>query len=488
MTLTVSGGSNSWSKDDQVITINASDSQSGVDEKWYKVVSNTEEIPTEGLTKLTGNTITVSDEGKYYIYYKIYDNAGDTETGREANKTEGFKLVQIDKTTPEITFGEYSAGSGMTVTVKDGEDGTGLSGLASVTYKIENSEETLKTENISVSGKTNVSFTLTEIPAGDIRITVTAVDNVGNSFVSYKDIHVDIVSVDITWGDMEFTYSDGTWNAETHTYEGVGWSPDKTDGNKITVQNSGDVEVSVSYRYTQTKSQVSGGFTDGEAVITAPVVLPAVEKKSAWLSLNGKPTESMEKSVLGSVRNYRNSSNLECDDKKENKKKWLLLLLLLLITIAAVGLSVWAIWFRDGDAILAPDYAPQQVEENAEPIGDDGEEKLSQPEGGGAVGLTYAKEVDISLSDKKATLLFANPTKSNQDMVLQLVIDDVVILQSGRLEPGNRVSALNLLDGAEKKLAAGGYDGKIVVLYYDRTSGEKAMVNTEIPVTVTVTE
>lgn len=51
------------------------------------------------------------------------------------------------------------------------------------------------------------------------------------------------------------------------------------------------------------------------------------------------------------------------DDKKENKKKWLLLLLLLLITIAAVGLSVWAIWFRDGDAILAPDYAPQQVEE-----------------------------------------------------------------------------------------------------------------------------
>ena len=59
--------------------------------------------------------------------------------------------------------------------------------------------------------------------------------------------------------------------------------------------------VSVSYRYTQTKSQVSGGFTDGEAVITAPVVLPAAEKKSAWLSLNGKPTESMEKSVLGSV-------------------------------------------------------------------------------------------------------------------------------------------------------------------------------------------
>lgn len=173
------------------------------------------------------------------------------------------------------------------------------------------------------------------------------------------------------------------------------------------------------------------------------------------------------------------------DNKKENKKKYLLILLLL-ITLLAVGLSVWAIWFRDSAPVLAPDYAPQQTEENAEPIGDDDDEKLSQPEGGGAVGLTYAKEVSISLTDKSATLLFANPSKSNQDMVLQLVIDDVVVLQSGRLEPGNKVSTLNLLDGAEKRLTAGGYDGKFVVLYYDRTSREKAMLNTEIPITVTV--
>lgn len=175
-------------------------------------------------------------------------------------------------------------------------------------------------------------------------------------------------------------------------------------------------------------------------------------------------------------------------DEKKNGKKRLLILLLLLITVVAVGVSVWAICFRNSAPVLAPDYAPKQVEENAEPIGDDGDEKLEQPEGGGAVGLTYAKEVGISLSDKRAALLFANPSKSNQDMILQLVIDDVVILQSGRLEPGNRVTVLDLLAGAEKRLAAGGYDGKFVVLYYDRTSGEKAMINTEIPITVTVTE
>ena len=114
-------------------------------------------------------------------------------------------------------------------------------------------------------------------------------------------IYMDIVSVDITWGAMEFAYSDGRWNAATHTYEGVGWKPDKTDGNKITVRNSGEVAVSVSYGYTPTKSTVSGGFTDGAAAITELVALPAGEEKSAWLILNGKPTESMNKAVLGSV-------------------------------------------------------------------------------------------------------------------------------------------------------------------------------------------
>ena len=61
-------------------------------------------------------------------------------------------------------------------------------------------------------------------------------------------------------------------------------------------------------------------------------------------------------------------------------------------------------------------------------------------------------------------------------------------MQSGRLRPGNQVTSLDLLDGAANQLAAGGYDGKFVVLYYDQQSGEKAMIHTEIPVTVTVTE
>lgn len=174
--------------------------------------------------------------------------------------------------------------------------------------------------------------------------------------------------------------------------------------------------------------------------------------------------------------------------RNENKKSKsnLLILVLLLITTVAICVTVWALFFRESGPKLSPDYAPQEEEQNAEAIPNDSGEKMENPEGGGSVSLTYSREVDIDLSDETASLFFANPGKSNQDIVLQIVIQDIVIIQSGTLKPGNQVTILNLLDGAAEKLSIGSYDGKFKVLYYHPKTGEKAIVNTEIPITITV--
>ena len=50
------------------------------------------------------------------------------------------------------------------------------------------------------------------------------------------------------------------------------------------------------------------------------------------------------------------------------------------------------------------------------------------PPGGGAVSLTYSKDVSVNLSDKNIDLMFANPATSTADMALQLVIKDTVIM------------------------------------------------------------
>lgn len=173
-------------------------------------------------------------------------------------------------------------------------------------------------------------------------------------------------------------------------------------------------------------------------------------------------------------------------EKKKDKTKWLILLLAL-ITAIAVGVSIWALVFREpAKDTLAPDYAPVEEEKNAEDMGEEAGEKLEQPEGGGAVSLSYSMDVSIDLSEKEVTLMFANPAESNQDMVLQIVIQETEVAQSGRLVPGKQVTKLTLSDDA--KLQAGTYEGKFVASYYQQDSGEKAILNTEIPVTITVQE
>ena len=168
----------------------------------------------------------------------------------------------------------------------------------------------------------------------------------------------------------------------------------------------------------------------------------------------------------------------------DNKKIWIIVLSAILIV--TIGITVWDLFFRDTTPTLAPDYAPQEKEQNAEPFEDGNSEKMEQQQGGGAVSLTYSKEVSVDLSDETVHLMFANPKKSNQNMLIQILIHDTVIVQSGLLAPGNQVTKLDLWDTV--KLSVGRYDGKIIVYYYQPDSGEKAMLNTEIPLTITVKE
>lgn len=180
-------------------------------------------------------------------------------------------------------------------------------------------------------------------------------------------------------------------------------------------------------------------------------------------------------------------------EEKENKSKKkgliILVILLLAVTAAAVGVAVWALFFRqEENTTLAPDYAPQELEENAEPLTEDSTEKLEAPAGGGAVTLMYQDGVTVDLSEGTATFLYGNPGESTVNVLLQIVIQDQVIAQSGRLEPGNQVTLFHLEEGVAEQLEPGGYDGKYVLSFYDPETEEKSAFDTEIPVSVTVTE
>ena len=110
-----------------------------------------------------------------------------------------------------------------------------------------------------------------------------------------------IISVDITWGDLSFTYSDGTWNPSIHTYDGAGWNVDEEGGNSIKVENTGNTDVNVTYDYITVENGITGSFTDGENPVSAPVSLPVNGSSAVYLILAGKPEKELEKATIGSV-------------------------------------------------------------------------------------------------------------------------------------------------------------------------------------------
>lgn len=176
-------------------------------------------------------------------------------------------------------------------------------------------------------------------------------------------------------------------------------------------------------------------------------------------------------------------------NNQQDKKRRLVIVLLIIGMLICMGVTVWALFFRNSDdKVLVPDYAPQQTEQNAEPINDSGD-KLDVPEGGGGISLEYDNTVTISLSEKTAQLNYTHPGRSTQDIVLCIEIDGEIVAQSGTMKPGSRLQKLSLLDGAEKKLSEGTYtDAAFRVLSYDPETGEKAMVDTVAKITVTVTK
>lgn len=105
-----------------------------------------------------------------------------------------------------------------------------------------------------------------------------------------------VYSVDITWGDMAFTYTAeaGIWDPATHKTtgaEGGVWKVDKEGGNTITVTNHSNTGVTAAFNYAPAEgfTGISGSFDN--ALLNLPTAVgtavEAAPKGTASLSLDG---------------------------------------------------------------------------------------------------------------------------------------------------------------------------------------------------------
>ena len=105
-----------------------------------------------------------------------------------------------------------------------------------------------------------------------------------------------VYSVDITWGDMAFTYTAeaGIWDPAKHAYtgaEGGAWTVDKDSGNTITVTNHSNADVTAAFSYAAAEgfTGISGSFDKESLALKTAVGTEVANAPSgtAALTLDG---------------------------------------------------------------------------------------------------------------------------------------------------------------------------------------------------------
>lgn len=105
-----------------------------------------------------------------------------------------------------------------------------------------------------------------------------------------------VYSVDITWGDMAFTYTAeaGIWDPATHKTtdaEGGVWTVDKDGGNMITVTNHSNTDVTAAFSYAAASGfgDISGSFDKESLALKTAVGTEVANAPSgtAALTLDG---------------------------------------------------------------------------------------------------------------------------------------------------------------------------------------------------------
>ena len=107
------------------------------------------------------------------------------------------------------------------------------------------------------------------------------------------------VSVTITWGALDYTYSDGVWNPDTYLYEGEGWSDNNTGF--VTVENEGNLPTTAQVMFTSSLSEIAGSFYVDGSLLQEPIYLGLGESRTANLVLEGKPGQTFQQTTLGTV-------------------------------------------------------------------------------------------------------------------------------------------------------------------------------------------
>lgn len=178
-----------------------------------------------------------------------------------------------------------------------------------------------------------------------------------------------------------------------------------------------------------------------------------------------------------------------------SKKGVTIVVISIIAAIALIGTTVAVVLLLTqnespgGGEVLEPDYENIKPDDNAQTIpGETTGEASDTPQGGGSMNLVYSDQVLVSKESEKVSLYYQNPSSSSHSIVVQIIItrgdNQYLVAESGGINPGYMLTEMSLNEDIQ--LTSGIYKGIMKLWFFDPDTGERAVVDTNIPVTITV--
>ena len=222
-----------------------------------------------------------------HYYYEVV-TATRKDNGESAIVRSRTAKVTVNKATPTISPKPDAS-------ELDLAKGTALSGSTLTGGKAKNNKAGIEVPGRFVwkNGATTVTNTGSQSHTVVFEPTDTKNYNKAETAVSVQVVRTNTVTV--TWGELAFTYEDGTWNPATHAYVGGGWKANSTGGDRITVKNEGTNTVTFTCTYKKSDAAIEGNLSSTTGSLAAG------RTQTVTLSLTGKPTQSLANTKIGTV-------------------------------------------------------------------------------------------------------------------------------------------------------------------------------------------
>jgi hypothetical protein len=142
----------------------------------------------------------------------------------------------------------------------------------------------------------------------------------------------------------------------------------------------------------------------------------------------------------------------------------------------------------NNSGVLEPDYEHISLDSNAQTIPEETvDEPANNSQGGGSMKLVYSDKVFVDLKNLKVGLYYQNPSSSSHSIVVQIIIargdEQYLVAESGGIDPGYMLTEMKL--NKDIKLSEGIYKGIMKLWFFDPETGDRAVVDTNIPVEIT---